>query len=195
MTAATSKTETPEESINTEESKPTEEAEPDIEARVTEAQSIVKTNVIWAMGVGVVPLPVIDLVGISAVQIKMLKQLSDHYEIPFAEHKVKNVIGALVAGLGSVGIGGAVAFSVFKLVPFMGHLAGTLAIPVAAGALTFAVGAVFIQHFESGGTFLDFDPVAVREHFREEFEKAKTLVQEMHLDQKKKVEKGDKTKK
>ncbi len=147
--------------------------------RLIDAQAIVKNNVIWAMGVGVVPVPIIDLLGITAVQVKMLKKLSDHYDIPFSEHKVKNIVGSLLTGLGSVGIGGAVAMSVFKLIPFMGHLAGAVAIPVAAGALTHTTGKVFIQHFESGGTFLDFDPVAVRAHFREEFEKAKVVVKDM----------------
>lgn len=151
----------------------------DKQARLLEAQSIVKTNVLWSMGVGVLPVPIIDLLGITAVQLKMLKKLSEHYDIPFSEHKVKNIVASLAAGLGSVGIGGAVAFSVFKLVPFMGHLAGAVAIPVAAGAFTYATGTIFIQHFESGGTFLDFDPAAVRAHFRQEFEEAKAIVKEM----------------
>ena len=36
-------------------------------------------------------------------------------------------------------------------------------------AYTWALGNVFIQHFEAGGTFLDFDPEKVREHFRTYF--------------------------
>lgn len=147
--------------------------------RLIEAQAIVKDNMIWAMGVGVVPVPIFDLVGITAVQVKMLRKLSEHYDVPFSEHKVKNIVASLVAGLGSVGIGGAIALSVVKMIPFMGHIAGTVAIPAAAGALTYATGKVFIPHFESGGTFLDFDPVAVREHFRGEFEKAKVIVKDM----------------
>jgi hypothetical protein len=43
-----------------------------------------------------------------------------------------------------------------------------------ASASTYAVGRVFIQHFESGGTFLDFDPDKVRAHFEAEFKKAQT---------------------
>jgi hypothetical protein len=36
---------------------------------------------------------------------------------------------------------------------------------IIGGASTYALGKVFIQHFESGGTFLDFDPEKVKEHF------------------------------
>jgi hypothetical protein len=45
--------------------------------------------------------------------------------------------------------------------------------PAFGAAATYAVGQVFIQHFESGGTFLDFDPDKVREHFRQEFDRAR----------------------
>jgi hypothetical protein len=33
------------------------------------------------------------------------------------------------------------------------------------GASTYAVGRVFIQHFESGGTLLTFDPAKVRDYY------------------------------
>ena len=42
-----------------------------------------------------------------------------------------------------------------------------------AAASTYAVGLVFLQHFESGGTFLSFQPGQVREHFRKIFEGAR----------------------
>jgi len=45
--------------------------------------------------------------------------------------------------------------------------------PVYGAAATYALGRVFLLHFDQGGTFLDFDPNESRHHFREEFEKAK----------------------
>ena len=45
--------------------------------------------------------------------------------------------------------------------------------PALAGASTYAVGKVFVQHFESGGTFLNFDPEDVRDYYAEQFEKGK----------------------
>jgi uncharacterized protein (DUF697 family) len=150
-----------------------------IEERLEQARDIVKRSMLWAAGIGVIPIPIVDLLGITGVQVKMLKNLSDLYEIPFLEHKVKNTLGSLLSGLGSVGLGGAVVLSLAKAIPGLGHLAGAVAIPVAAGGLTYATGRVFIQHFESGGTFLDLDPRAVREHFRQEFQRGKQLVEEM----------------
>lgn len=179
------------ETAQTTETKPVDAA---ISKRVNEARQIVKSNVVWALGVGVIPVPIFDLVGVTAVQIKMLKQLSNLYDIPFMEHKVKNLVGSLVGGLGSVGIGSAVAFSVFKFLPVIGQAAGAVAVPIAAGSLTYTIGKVFIQHFESGGTFLDFDPVAVKKHFRAEFEKSKDVVADIN-EQEKAKEKDSDTKK
>jgi hypothetical protein len=48
--------------------------------------------------------------------------------------------------------------------------------PTLAGASTYAVGRVFIQHFECGGTILSFDPEKVRAHFEKEFEEGKKVV-------------------
>jgi hypothetical protein len=44
--------------------------------------------------------------------------------------------------------------------------------PAFASASTYAVGKVFIQHFATGGTFLDFDPDKVKAHFAAEVERA-----------------------
>ena len=40
---------------------------------------------------------------------------------------------------------------------------------------TWALGKVFIQHFESGGTFLDFDPEEVKEYFKAQFEEGREV--------------------
>jgi uncharacterized protein (DUF697 family) len=150
-----------------------------LQARLAKANSVVKTNMLWSAGLGIIPIPVFDLVAITVVQIKMLKELSTHYNVKFFDHKVKNLVTSLVGGLGSVSVGGALTMSLVKFIPGAGHIAGAIAVPITAGALTYAIGRVFIQHFESGGTFLDFDPNTVREHFRKEFEEGKVVAKDM----------------
>jgi hypothetical protein len=56
----------------------------------------------------------------------------------------------------------------------IGGLLGILAVPAFAGATTYAIGKVFIRHFESGGTFLDFDPSKAKAYFQQQFKKAKS---------------------
>ena len=60
---------------------------------------------------------------------------------------------------------------------------------VLSGASTFALGEVFKKHFETGGTFLDFDPGRLKNYYNEKFEKGK----EMAADLQKKNESQAKT--
>lgn len=134
---------------------------------------IIKENILWAAGGGLIPLPVLDIVAITAVEVKMLKELSALYELPFREHQVKGILASLLAGVGAPALGMAITASLFKSVPILGAVSGFIAVPGAAAAFTYAVGKVFLQHFASGGTFLDFDPKKVREHFARQFEEGK----------------------
>jgi uncharacterized protein (DUF697 family) len=150
--------------------------QPQIRERVEESRAIVRRNVMWAMGAGMVPMPIVDVFAISAVQLKMAKELGDHYKIAFRENRVKSIVSSLIGGFTSFGLGSIALMSLMKVVPVAGQALGSIAVPVAGGAVTHALGQVFIQHFETGGTFLDFDPLTMREYFRKEFESAKETV-------------------
>jgi uncharacterized protein (DUF697 family) len=140
-----------------------------------EANRIIRQNVLWAAGGGVIPIPLVDMIAITVVNVKMLKELSVVYEVPFKEDQVKNIVAALLAGMGAPTLGMALTVSLVKAVPVIGVLSAFVAVPGLAAAFTYAVGKVFIQHFASGGTFLDFDPKKVREHFAREFEEGKIV--------------------
>ena len=139
----------------------------------TQAQEIVKKYMYWSMGAGLIPIPVADLAAVTAIQLKMISDLANQYKLKFSKDAGKALLGSLVGGGGSAAVGG-MAASTAKGLPLIGQAAGVLAMPAIAGASTYAVGKVFISHFESGGTLLDFDPEKMRAHFEQEKEKAKT---------------------
>ena len=147
--------------------------------RQLEAQALVHRNVLWAFGAGILPVPMFDLVAITGVQLKMLKELSELYGVEFREGMAKKAVTSLLVGVGGVGIGGMLGASLFKLVPVFGYALGVASIPVVSGALTHAVGRAFIMHFESGGTMLDFDPKAMRTYFEQQFHEGKEAVAKM----------------
>jgi uncharacterized protein (DUF697 family) len=144
-----------------------------------EANGIIRRNVLWAAGGGILPLPLMDVVAITAVQIKMLKELSVVYDVPFSEDQVKSILVSLLAGLGAPALGTALTVSLVKAIPVVGFASAFLAVPGLAAAFTYAVGKVFLQHFASGGTFLDFDPNTVKAHFARQFEEGKLAVSKM----------------
>ena len=127
-----------------------------------------------AMGLGLIPVPIVNMVAITGVQLNMLRKLSNAYEIPFTEHKVKNILASLV-GAGSVLPIGRSLMSLAKVIPIAGQAFGAISVPATAGAITYAVGKVFHQHFASGGTFLTFDPNEVKSYYTEMIEKGKSV--------------------
>ncbi|MDM8536954.1 DUF697 domain-containing protein [Desulfobacterales bacterium HSG17] len=140
----------------------------------TDANKSIRNHVIVSMGAGLIPLPGVDLVAITGVQLNMLRKLSKIYEIPFSEHKVKNIVSSLIGGGTSIPVAGAFA-SVVKFIPVVGQAIGAVSLPISAGAITYAVGKVFLQHFASGGTFLTFDPDKVRDYYNEMLKEGKTV--------------------
>lgn len=123
----------------------------------------------WAAGVGIIPVPLIDLVAVTGVQLKMLRRLAKSYGVDYDESSGKSLIGALLgavipAKLGYGGVG-----SLFKAVPGIGSLLGIAVVPVFNYASTVAIGRVFQKHFASGGTLLDFDASAMKGTFVNEY--------------------------
>jgi uncharacterized protein (DUF697 family) len=147
-------------------------------ARLQEANEIVTNHVTASLVVALVPIPIVDLIGLTGIQLKMLYSLSKLYNVQYSANLGKELIAALLGGAIPTGTGITIA-SLAKSIPGWGTASSILSVFVLGGASTYAIGKVFIQHFESGGTFLNFDPAAVREHFAAEFERGKQRVTEL----------------
>jgi uncharacterized protein (DUF697 family) len=148
------------------------EVSPQLPEREVQARNLVKSYLPWAAGAGILPLPGVDLVAIVAVQLRMLAKMAELYGVPFREQAAKSVVAVLLGSVFPSSVAGSVA-SALKVIPVIGSLMGMATLPALAAAATYAVGQVFITHFEAGGTLLDFDPQKVRDYFKSEFEKAK----------------------
>ncbi|MGF1528519.1 MAG: YcjF family protein [Candidatus Competibacterales bacterium] len=143
------------------------------DAHFGESNNIIKNHVIAAMAVGMVPVPVIDIVGLIGLQIKMVHNLAYHYDIEFSQNLVKSLVVSLIGG--ALPVATVAAASLLKSVPGIGTIAGVASVSVLSGAITYAVGRVFMQHFESGGTLINFNPTQMRQHFKDEMEQGKLV--------------------
>jgi uncharacterized protein (DUF697 family) len=139
------------------------------DVRVARAMEIVKRNMLWSAAAGVVPIPMLELVAITGIEVKLVKELADHYGVSFRRDLAKTAVLSLVGSLGSVALGKMIALSSMRAIPFLGQLVAAVSVPGMAAAITYAIGRVFVSHFEAGGTLLDFDPAETREFFRTEF--------------------------
>ena len=142
--------------------------------REASASAIVRSYMGWSTGAGLLPIPLLDLALIVGVQVKMLYDMSKLYGVPFRANMVRPLIVTLVSGGGSVALAQPVA-SLVKAIPGIGTVGGALTLPALAASSCYATGRVFIQHFESGGTFLDFDAAKMRAYYEQQFNAAKAV--------------------
>jgi uncharacterized protein (DUF697 family) len=152
-------------------------AEPTIEETDVDAvaKKHVKRYMYWSMGAGFIPIPLVDMGAVLGVQLKMLSKISKEYEVEFKENRVKSIVATLLGTLTAGALKNSSFNSFIKTIPIVGIL-GSFSMPVYSGAATYAIGKIFIQHFASGGTFLDFDPKKVKEHFKKFYEDGKSMV-------------------
>jgi uncharacterized protein (DUF697 family) len=135
---------------------------PESESRSETATKLVDRFAIWSGVAGLVPIPVVDLLAVGGLQVQMLRRLSQIYDVQFSENRGKAIIAAL-AGTMIPATSGMGAASALKAVPILGMLASGFVMPALSAGATFAIGKAFVQHFESGGTLLDFNPPDYRE--------------------------------
>ncbi|HEX3126523.1 MAG TPA: DUF697 domain-containing protein [Thermoanaerobaculia bacterium] len=155
------------------ERKETEDYYEGLSDRERAARDIVDRWVRWSFGAGLIPAPIVDLAALTAIQLKMLNDLADHYEVPFSENRGKMLIGALLGGTLPTKLAWGSVRSAFKAVPFVGPILGFMTMPSFGATSTQAIGRVFVRHFEEGGTLLDFEPGDVKDYVAHQVEEGK----------------------
>ncbi|MCP4111388.1 MAG: DUF697 domain-containing protein [Desulfobacteraceae bacterium] len=136
--------------------------------RRTQADKIVKKHVLWAIGGGVVPIPLLDIAAVSLVQVDMLKQLCRLYGVSYSESKGKAILSA-VAGSSLASVGA----SAIKTIPWVGTILGGVSMPILSGASTYALAQAIVLHFESDGNLFDIDMEMIKKVYKENFKKGK----------------------
>jgi uncharacterized protein (DUF697 family) len=134
------------------------------------AEQLIREHVIWSVGAGLVPVPVVDFVAVTAIQLDLIRQLSTLHGVSYEEGTGKIWIGALTGGaLARIGA------SAIKAIPGIGSLIGGLSMSIASGASTYGVGKVVHRHFENGGTMGNLDVDEAKSRYETEYEKGKEV--------------------
>lgn len=161
----------------------TEETPPAAEIETTaplansaRADAYIHERVLWALGAGLVPIPLLDLAAIAAVQVKLVNELSELYGVEFSADQGKKIISVLTASVGTGTLATGTVASILKVFPGIGCVGGAIALPAVAGASTYALGRVFVQHYESGGSLVDLDQEQAKAYFAKAYEEGKKVV-------------------
>ena len=104
----------------------------------------------------------------------MIRDIANVYGVDFKEKPVRSIITTLVGDLGAIGV-----MSGVKAIPVLGSFIGGFTTSLTGAAATYGLGKVFTQHFDQGGTLLNFDPVESRKYFQEAFEEGKLYVEDL----------------
>jgi uncharacterized protein (DUF697 family) len=145
-----------------------------IEERDEAAEKLVDRFTLWSGGAGLIPIPLADIAAVGGVQIQMLRRLSEIYNVPFSENAGKSVLAGLAGSLIPASAATTTAMgltSALKLIPGVGTMIAAVTMPAFSAGATYLIGKVFIQHFASGGTLLDFNPPDYREFIKAQKEK------------------------
>jgi uncharacterized protein (DUF697 family) len=143
-----------------------------------ETDKIIRNHMYSAFGLGLVPLPLVDVAAITLVQMNLARKLAKLYGVPFSKEVTKNIITSLVGSSIPVGVG-IPLISIAKLIPVIGYNVSAITISTTAAASTYAIGHVFNRHFASGGSFLTFDTERVKNYYARMFKKGKEEASDM----------------
>lgn len=157
----------------------TKKTTPAADAKREEALAITRRYMLYSAGAGLIPIPIVDLATLVGVQMKMVAEISEVYDVEFSENRAKNTISAALSGVTASTFAQGTIGSSLKAIPFVGTIVGTLTMPFFSSASAYALSNVFINHFEEGGTFLDLDAEKFKENFKRMFKKGKKVTSEM----------------
>ncbi len=141
------------------------------------ANRTITAHTAWSLGAGLIPLPLVDLAAVTAIQVDMLYELSSIYgqqDVSRSQLRrfVSAVAGSTLARLGA---------SAIKAIPGIGSLFGGLSMSVLSAASTYAVGQVALQQLEAndGTGFAGFDVNRAKAAYDSEFERGKEVAKNL----------------
>ncbi len=141
------------------------------------ADKIIHRHVIWAISAGSIPFPVVDVLGVSAIQLDMLHQLCNLYEIDYDANRGKNLLTAFAGGsIARIGSG------LLKFVPIFGSALGMFSMAAFSGASTYAIANVFISNFEDGVGLFEINIEKGEKLFQDAYERGKEYVESLKTD-------------
>ncbi len=140
-----------------------------------EVEDLIRNRVYASLAVGFVPVPLVDMGALAAIQTEMIYRLSKMYGVPFNQDwgrkAVSFVLGTLAPVAFTPGIG-----SVLRYVPVVGLGLGAASSSLTYGAATYVVGNAFARRFAKGQIISKEDLSEMGQEIKADFEKGKKKV-------------------
>ncbi len=138
-------------------------------ARLDDASELIASAARWSAAASLVPVPYLDLAGLAAVQSKLIYDLSGLYGQETSKQAVNGVVSVLLGTLLPIGASQATVSVLSKFIPGYGSLVGAAAMAAFGSTATYAIGRVFVRHFEKGGCLSTFSVDSIKHELKKEF--------------------------
>ncbi len=126
----------------------------------------------WGTASGFIPVPFVDTVTLSGIQVKMIYDLCRIYDVPFSRKWATAIVGAVAGGSLTAIVSNNAGAYLLRMVPVAGTTLAFLSQPAMSYASTYAFGTLFARHLEKGGTLGDFDFEKVKDSYQQAVRKA-----------------------
>lgn len=134
------------------------------------AERMVKQFAMGSLSSLLVPSLLAEWVLLPAIQLTLIHRLCAIYGQKFVINAAKAKIAIFLSWLVMLSASNPVGLAL-QHIPLIGSNWQRISTALIGSASTYAIGKVFILHFEAGGTLLNLDPEKLRSYYVEQFEK------------------------
>ncbi|MEY6431870.1 GTPase [Thioalkalicoccus limnaeus] len=146
----------------------------DLYARTAHLQIV--GHALAAAGIGAVP--IVDLVGVAAVQAKLLHALGALYRQTWDRRTTAQFLGLLGAGVATGLLAHWFGRSAIKLIPVWGQTVGAVVGAGSGGATTYALGKAAVYFLARRQDGLEVDPTRLRQVYAEALARGARVIQD-----------------
>jgi len=140
--------------------------------RLDNAGKLIASASRWSLAAALIPVPYLDMAALAGVQTKLVMDLAELYGEKASKEVVSGAISVLLGTLVPVGAAHAAVGATAKFFPGVGTIIGSVSMAAFGAAATYAVGKVFVRHFENGGTMSNLGEAKLQAELKKEFVKA-----------------------
>jgi uncharacterized protein (DUF697 family) len=128
--------------------------------RRRQAVAIVERYANYSAIGGAIPVPLVNAAAITTLLVRMVKSLSELYDVPFERSRTRSIVIALMGGALPTGLATIATSTITVFIPGL-NLLGLAVSSVTSGAYARTIGQLFIEHFENGEA-VDFRSIIKR---------------------------------
>jgi uncharacterized protein (DUF697 family) len=116
--------------------------------RRSQARAIVDRHAAYSLAGGLIPVPIANVAGVTAIIVRMVMSLSKLYRVPFERDRARAMVVGLMGGAMPTGLAAVTASTLGYVVPGS-NLIGLAVCSMTSAACTRSIGRVFVEHFEN----------------------------------------------